>query len=303
MNLGTCSGFEGRIEKGTIILVERTIVYDIIEQMLDFDESISQPRPPTLPAHTALSYTPRHLAEPFATRGVIELQIPTTVQGVLASRIDRLPTEEKMLLQTLALIGKEFPWSLLKQVVDQPDERLHSLLAHPQTMEFLYEQPAFPEPEYSFKHALTQEMAYTSLLTERRQELHEQTAQAIETLFHHQIEDHYNQLAHHCSRSRNITKAVDYLQRAGQQAVQRSAHADAINHVTTALELLKALPETRERSQQELDCQTTLASALGATEGWSASEVERVYTRALELCRQVGDTSRQICIGSRESYY
>ena len=105
---------------------------------------------------------------------------PTTVQGVLAARIDRLAPDEKALLQQLAVIGREFPLSLIRQVITQPEEELYRLLASLQRKEFLYEQPAFPEVEYIFKHALTQEVAYNSVLHERRKALHEHTAQAIE---------------------------------------------------------------------------------------------------------------------------
>jgi len=124
---------------------------------------------------------------PAATLNLDEMRIPTTVQGVLASRIDRLPAAEKALLQTLSVIGKEFPFSLLKQVANTPDAELHGLLSYLQAAEFICEQPAFPEVEYTFKHALTQEVAYNSLLIERRKVLHERTAQAIEFLFHSQL--------------------------------------------------------------------------------------------------------------------
>ncbi|MBI4641494.1 MAG: hypothetical protein HY731_12415 [Candidatus Tectomicrobia bacterium] len=182
--------------------------------------------------------------KPAPALKLTEIQIPTTVQGVLAARIDRLPIEEKELLQTLAVIGREFPLSLLKKVVNQPEDRLHQLLSHLQGTEFIYEQPTFPEPEYTFKHTLTQDVAYTSLLKEQRKLQHERTAQAIEALFGNRLEDHYSELAHHYSRSDNTEKAVEYLQRAGQQAVQQSAHEEAISHLTTALELLKTLPGT-----------------------------------------------------------
>ena len=144
--------------------------------------------------------------------------------------------------------------------------------------------------EYIFKHALTQEVAYNSLLLERRKVLHERTAQAIEALFHSRLEDHYSELAHHYSRSGNTQKAVEYLQLAGQQAVQRSANAEAISHLTTALELLKTLPDTPERTQQELTLQIALGAPLMATKGYAAPEVEHAYTRARELCQQVGET-------------
>ncbi|MBI3798113.1 MAG: AAA family ATPase [Deltaproteobacteria bacterium] len=219
-----------------------------------------------------------------------DLHLPSTVQGLLAARIDRLPPDDKALLQTLAVIGKEFPFSLLQQVVTKSAANLQTQLAHLQAAEFIYEQPAFPEPEYTFKHALTQEVAYNSVLIERRKVLHERTAQAIEALFHSRLEDHYEALAHHYSRSGNTHKAVEYLQCAGQQAVQRSANTEAISHLTKGLELLQTLTDTPERAQQELTLQLTLRVPLMMTKGSVNHEVERVCTRALELCRQVGET-------------
>src|SRR5262249_53001377 len=152
----------------------------------------------------------------------------------------------------------------------------------------IYEQPAFPEPEYTFKHALTQEVAYNAVLLERRRDMHERAAQAIERLFAERLPEHYNALAHHYSRSGNTTKAIDYLHHAGQQAVERSAYAEAVSHLTAALDMLTTLPESRERNRQELDVQVTLGMALSAIKGYSTPEVERLYTRARELCERVG---------------
>ena len=219
-----------------------------------------------------------------------DLQIPATVQGVLAARIDRLAAAEKELLQTLVVIGKEFSLSLLTQVVPQTEAELQGKLAHLQTAEFIYEQPAFPEPDYLFKHVLTQEVAYGTVLQDTRKALHERTAQAIESLYSTKLEDHYRELAYHYSRSGNTQKAVEYLHLAGQQAVQRSADAEAISHLTTALELLKTLPETPERAQQELTLHISLGMPLQATRSFASPEVRATYTRARELCQQVGET-------------
>jgi predicted ATPase len=234
-----------------------------------------------------------------------ELHISPTVQGVLTARIDRLAAAEKALLHQLAVIGRQFPLSLVHQVVTQPEEELYRLLASLQRKEFLYEQPAFPEVQYLFKHALTQEVAYGTVLQERRKALHEKTAQAIEALFHSRLEDHYSELAHHYSRSGNTQKAVEYLQLAGQQAVQRSAYAEAINHLTTALELLQTLPDAPERTQQELVLQIALGVPLRATKGFTAPEVESTYTRAWELCRQIGETPQlfPVLVGLWGFYY
>jgi DNA-binding NtrC family response regulator/predicted ATPase/class 3 adenylate cyclase len=224
------------------------------------------------------------------TPPVTEIELPLTVQEVLVARIDRLPAEEKVLLQTAAVIGKGCPFNLLKRVMEQPDEELYQRLSHLQQGEFIYEQAIFPESSYTFKHALTQEVAYNSLLPEQRRTLHERTAQAIEALFQDRLGEHYSELAHHYRGSGNTMKAVVYLQLIGQQAVEQSAYTDAIGHVTTALELHKTLPDTLERRQQELALQMTLGPALMGVKGFSAPEVEQVYARGRALCQEVGET-------------
>jgi predicted ATPase len=179
---------------------------------------------------------------------------------------------------------------VLKQVVDLSDDTLQQSLARLRDAEFIYEQPAFLEPDYTFKHALTQEVAYNSMLGERRKGLHERTAQAIETLFHQRLDDQYSELASHYSRSGNTQKAVDYLQLAGQQSEQRSAYVEAVNHLTVALEMLKALPDTPERARQELGLQIALGVPLIASKGYAVPEVEKAYARAWELCQQMDES-------------
>ncbi|WP_454743014.1 adenylate/guanylate cyclase domain-containing protein [Cupriavidus necator] len=220
----------------------------------------------------------------------LSLQIPTTVQGVLAARIDRLPVAQKDLLQTLAIIGKEFSLSLIEHVTAQPEEELRPLLGDLQAGDFIYERPAFPEVEYAFKHALTQEVAANSLLTGQRSALHERTAQAIETLFPGRLKDYCSELAHHYSKSGNAPKAIEYLHLAGQQALQRSAQLEAIRHLSAALELLKSMPDTPERAHEELTLLLTLGPAWMAARGYGAPAVEETYTRALALCDQGGET-------------
>ncbi|MGE0822437.1 MAG: adenylate/guanylate cyclase domain-containing protein [Candidatus Binatia bacterium] len=219
-----------------------------------------------------------------------DLHIPTTVQAVLAARIDRLAPDEKALLQQLAVIGRQFPMSLIRHVIAQPEAEIYRLLVSLQHKEFLYEQPAFPESECIFKHALTQDVAYGTVLQEQRKGLHERTAQAIEQMYKDKVEDHYSELAHHYGHSGNTDKAITYLHLAGQQAVQRSTYTEAINDLTAALELLRTLPDTTERAQRELSVHVTLGPALITTKGWAAWEVGQAYARARELCRQVGET-------------
>jgi class 3 adenylate cyclase/predicted ATPase len=224
------------------------------------------------------------------------LQIPTTVQGVLAARIDRLALEEKALLQQLAVIGREFSLGLIRQVITQSEDERHRLLSSLQHKEFLYEQPAFPEMEYLFKHALTQEVAYNSMLIERRKALHEETARAMEQLYHERLDEHYDELAHHYQRSGNTEKAIDYLLKAGQLAVQRSANAEAIHHFAAALNWLKTLPDTPARAQQELTVQIALGAPLRETKGFAAPEVKNVCTRARELCQQIGEPVQHFAV-------
>ena len=225
-----------------------------------------------------------------------ELHIPTTVQGVLASRIDRLESEEKEFLQTLSVIGKEFSFGLLKKVVDRPEEELGRLLYHLQEGEFIYEQPAFPEPEYTFKHALTQEVAYNSLLEEHRSILHERTAQAMEEIYRYSLEERYSDLSHHYSRSGYTEKAIEFLGLAGEQSVGRSAYGEGISHLSRAIELLKTFPDSLERKRKELDYSMALGPALIATKGYRSSEAREIYKRAKELCDEVGDTPHLLTV-------
>ncbi|MEM5313086.1 adenylate/guanylate cyclase domain-containing protein [Paraburkholderia sp. JHI869] len=223
----------------------------------------------------------------------VALHIPTTVQGVLASRIDRLLAADKDLLQTLAVIGKTFPANLVQCVVDLPDDELYASLSRLEAGEFIYEQPAFPAVEYGFKHALTQEVAGSSMLAERRRLLHERIGQAIEALFHARLKDYWNELAHHYSLSGNVPKAVEYLHSAGQQAWQRSANAEALRQLGMALDLLAGLPETPERADRELALRLAIGPVLMAARGWASRDVEATYSRALELCRLAGQTPHQ----------
>src|SRR5262249_30812447 len=171
------------------------------------------------------------------------MQVPATVQGVLAARIDRLPPEEKRLLQTAAVIGTEAPWPLLQAIADLPEEALHSSLAHLQTAEFLYETRLFPEQEYTFKHALTHEVAYGSLLVERRRALHARIVEALEALAGDRVAEQVERLAHHALRGEVWDKAVAYCRQAGVRVLWSSAYREAVVWFEQALVALTHLPE------------------------------------------------------------
>src|SRR5262249_39676431 len=153
------------------------------------------------------------LATPLAS-----LRIPLTVQIILASRIDRLPADEKDLLQTGAVIGTEFSLCVARAVSGKSDDDMNRMLNDLQIAEFIYEQPAPGDVDYTFKHALTHDVAYKSLLTERRKLLHGLIGKAIESLYPDRLEDHLTELAHHFDRGGNALKAVDYLGRTGIRA-------------------------------------------------------------------------------------
>ena len=223
------------------------------------------------------------------TRSLSHLRLPPTVQGMLAARVDRLPRPQKDLLQTLAVIGREARLGLVRQVTSAEEVPLSRDLAELCAAEFIYEQPVASETEFVFKHALTQEVAYSALLIDRRKQLHERVGQAIETLFPNQLEDRVSALAYHYSCSNNFEKAIDYLGRDGQQALLRSAHADAIRSLTAAIELLQQRPHSSEHAHKELQLQVAVGPALIAIKGFTAPETQFAYVRARELCNQLGD--------------
>jgi tetratricopeptide (TPR) repeat protein len=226
------------------------------------------------------------------TRPLNALKIPTTVQAILISRIDRLPAVEKELLQILAVIGIQFPLALAREVVKKPIDELNEMIASLQVREFVYEQPATGDTEYTFKHALTQEVAYNSVLQERRKVIHERIGQSIETLYSDSLDDKVSNLAHHYRRSGNTAKAIDYLVRAGTQALQRSAVSVAAPYFEDALELLRALPDSAERDRREIAILGGLGEVTMATKGYAVPDYERDQMRRQALAERLGDTTQ-----------
>jgi class 3 adenylate cyclase/uncharacterized protein YcbX len=160
------------------------------------------------------------------TRPLAEVKIPSTVQAILAARIDWLPPDAKELLQVLAVIGRDFPLALIRALITKSDDELDRLLNDLQLGEFIYEQPAVGGTEYIFKHALTQEVAYNSVLMERRKALHERIGGALEALYASSLDDHLVELAHHYGRSANFDAAVQYLTHAGKQKMEEARRVE-----------------------------------------------------------------------------
>jgi class 3 adenylate cyclase/tetratricopeptide (TPR) repeat protein len=190
------------------------------------------------------------------------LQVPATVQAVLAARIDRLPPEEKRLLQTAAVIGNEVPLPLLQTIAELPEEALHRGLAHLQAAEFLYETRLFPELEYTFKHALTYEVAYGSLLQERRRVLHARIVEALEALTPARVAEQVDRLAHHALRGEVWDKAVTYCQQAGTRAFDRAAFREALASFEQALQSLDHLRDPSDTRALALELRFALALSL-----------------------------------------
>jgi class 3 adenylate cyclase/tetratricopeptide (TPR) repeat protein len=245
------------------------------------------------------------------------IHVPATVQAVLAARIDRLPAEEKHLLQTAAAIGHEVPWRLLQAIAELAEEALHRGLAHLQTAEFLYETRLFPELEYTFKHALTHDVAYNSLLLERRRVLHARIVEALEALAPERGAEQVERLAHHAVRGEVWDKAVTYCQQAGAKANDRAAFGEALAAFEQALQALAHLPEPGNTRGLALDLRlamdrslTTLGEhkrrlvLLGETEALARALADRsrlgwVLARMTNVLWQTGDPDGAIAAGQQ----
>jgi len=221
------------------------------------------------------------------------LAIPTTLHDALMARLDRL-SKVKAVAQLGATLGRTFAYDLLQAVTPFDEATLQHGLRQLVEAEMLYPRGLPPQATYRFKHALLQETAYQSLLKSTRQQYHQRIAQVLEAQFPETAATQPELLAHHYTEAGLSEQALRYWQRAGERALQRSAHVEAISHLTKGLEMLKTLPNTPERTQQELGLQLTLGIPLSATRGYAAPEVAHIYTRAQELCQHMGETPQLI---------
>jgi class 3 adenylate cyclase/tetratricopeptide (TPR) repeat protein len=197
-------------------------------------------------------------------RPVNGLQVPATVQAVLAARIDRLPPEDKRLLQTAAVIGTDVPLALLQAIADLPEAALYRRLAHLQAAEFLYETRLFPEPEYTFKHALTHEVGYGSLLLERRRGLHARLVEVLEALAPERAAEQVERLAHHAVRGEVWDKAVSYCWQAGSAVYNRAAFRQSVAYFDQALQALAHLREAGDTRMLAIELRLAVDAPLTA---------------------------------------
>jgi tetratricopeptide (TPR) repeat protein len=231
--------------------------------------------------------SPSPLPRPAPT----DLQLPSTVQALLAARIDRLPAEEKRLLQIAAVLGTEVPLPLLHAIADVPEAVLQRHLDALQSAEFLYETHPFLERIYTFKHALTQEMAYSSLLLERRRVLHARIVEALEALVPDRMAEQVERLAHHALRGEVWDKALGYCRQAGEKSLARSAYRETAEYFEQALSALPHLPETRDMREQAIDLRLALRTALSTSVG-NAERILAYLHEAKTLAEALDDQRR-----------
>jgi class 3 adenylate cyclase len=214
------------------------------------------------------------------------LAIPATLQDSLMARLDRLASVREI-AQIGAAIGRDFSYSLLRAVAGRDGTALKHALAQLEQAELVFRRGDPPEANYSFKHALVQDVAYESLLKSRRQQLHGQIARTLEQGFADIVASEPEIVAHHFTQAGLADPAIDYWLKAGQHAARRSANAEALNHLARGLELLPNIDDPMLRNKSELLLQTSLGNSLRATKGWSI-DMKQAYTRALQLCKESG---------------
>jgi class 3 adenylate cyclase/predicted ATPase len=233
------------------------------------------------------------LAAPLAS-----LALPVTLQSTLMSRLDRLDTT-KVVAQLAAALGQAFPFELLRAVADLDEVTLTHELGKLVAAQLLRQSGSPPRATYAFRHALIHDATYRGLQKSTRLQYHQRIAQVLEAQFPDTAEFHPELLAHHYTEAGLGGRALGYWQRAGQRALERSANREAIAHLGQALDLLTTLPQSPERLAHEIELLTVLGPAMILTHGYAAPEVEQAYTRARELCRQVGDSPQAFPLLSR----
>jgi class 3 adenylate cyclase/tetratricopeptide (TPR) repeat protein len=229
-----------------------------------------------------------------------DTQIPDTVQGIIAARMDRLEESLKRIMQVASVIGREFAFRILQSITDMR-EGLKAHLLNLQGLELIYEKRLFPELEYVFKHALIQEVAYNSLLLKRRQDIHEKIGHVIETLYPDRLEEFYEMLAYHYVRGEDLEKAGHYLTLSGNKAVRRNSAWEASSFYKEALATLRRLPETVERMKQELDVLLLAATPL-AVLAYPEGSLD-MFLEGERLAKELRDNRRLAFFYGRLSNY
>jgi tetratricopeptide (TPR) repeat protein len=218
---------------------------------------------------------------------ISDIQVPDTIQGIITARMDRLEDNLKRTMQVASVIGKDFAFRILQTITGMREE-LKSYLLNLQELEFIYEKSLFPELEYLFKHALTQEVAYESLLAKRRKELHDRIGQAIEELYPERLEEFYEMLAHHYSSSENHKKAYQYLKLSGDKASRSYSNWEAVRFYKGAINVLNTLPETEENKRRGVQVRLLMSTPM-ASVGYPEDDSLQILQEGERLSRELGD--------------
>jgi class 3 adenylate cyclase/tetratricopeptide (TPR) repeat protein len=224
------------------------------------------------------------------TRSPDTIEVPATVQAILAARIDRLTPEDKRLLQTASVVGKDVPFALLHPIVDLAGEDLHSGLTRLQAAEFLYETRLFPDLEYTFKHALTHEVAYGGLLQGRRRELHARIVEAIESTWPQRLAEQAERLADHALRGEVWDRAFAYGRDAGRKATSRSAYREARAFLEGAQVALARLPDGGQTREWGIDLRLDFQEVFNAL--GEVSRMLGLLAEAERLAESLADRRR-----------
>ena len=222
----------------------------------------------------------------FLSRKPSDIQVPDTIQGIIAARIDRLDESLKRIMHVASVIGREFAFRILQAIMEMKEE-LKSHLLNLQGLEFIYEKRLFPELEYIFKHALTQEVAYNSLLLKRRKEIHEKIGRAIEEIYPDRLEEFYEMLAYHYSKSDNLDKACQYLKLSGKKAMRSYSNLEAFHFYKDAINMLKQKPETEQNKKERLE--VILLMDIPMRLSAYPEDPLKFLEEGERLCRELGD--------------
>ena len=229
------------------------------------------------------------------TRDVSSVQVPDTIQGIIAARMDRLEESLKRIMQVAAVIGREFAFRILETITEMKEE-LKSGLVNLQGLEFIYEKSLFPDLEYIFRHALVQEVAYNSLLINRRKEIHEKIGRAIESLYPQRLEEFCEMLAYHYSKSGNLAKAYEYLKESAKKAVRNDATFEAVRFYKEAMEVLSQLPQTDENKREQIELVLAMQGPWRRI-GYSEDYLPMLQ-KAEALAEELGDDKKRLHIRS-----
>jgi len=228
----------------------------------------------------------------YCAKDIQDVIIPSTIQDVIMARVDTLPGTAKVVLQTASVVGREFSHALIKRVIGLPEQEIMSHLSVLKDSELLYERGIYPQSTYIFKHALTQEVAYNSLLLKRRKEVHEEIGRAIEQIYPERLEEFYERLAYHYFKSENREKAYQYLKLSGNKATRNYSNWEAFRFYKESIDVLTKIPETEKNKREQIEVHLLMASPMFPL-GYPENSLE-ILQRGEGLSKELGDEKSHV---------